>query len=65
MKKFLIAILILIPAIVVLALAATGQAIKLTIKVEAKDLIIKDKSNKDLRLDRTYFWTLSGRIILR
>ena len=64
MKKFLIAILILIPAIVVLALAATGQAIKLTIKVEAKDLIIKDKSNKDL-LDRTYFWTLSGRIILR
>jgi len=40
MKKFLIAVLILIPIVVVLALTATGQVIKMAIKVEAKDIII-------------------------
>jgi len=60
MKKFLVSILILIPVIVLLALAATGGLIKMSIKVEAKDIIIKDFSNKELPLDETYFLDLVG-----
>jgi hypothetical protein len=58
MKKFLVAILILIPAVVVLALSATGQIIKVAIKVEARDIIIKDNKNKELDLEDTYFLDL-------
>ena len=61
MKKFLIAILILIPAIVVLALTATAQVLKLTLIIEAQDIIIKDSSNNDFDLSQTYVLDLIGR----
>lgn len=50
----------LIPVIVIIALTATGEIIKLSIRVEAKDIVIKDFNNKELPLDETYFLDLVG-----
>lgn len=60
MKKFLIAILALIPAIVVLALTATAQIIKLNMQVEAKDIIIKNSQNEHFDFNEIYVLDLIG-----
>ena len=48
MKKFLMAVLFLIPVIVVIALNATGQIIALTTPVNPSNIVVKNSSNKEL-----------------
>ena len=48
MKKFLMAVLFLIPVIVVIALNATGQIIALTTPVNPSSIMVKNSSNKEL-----------------
>ena len=54
MKKFLIAVIIIIPVVVVFSLMITGAVISATINVKAEKMIIHDINDKPLDETRTY-----------
>jgi hypothetical protein len=54
MKKFLIAVIIIIPVVVVFSLMLTGAVISATINVNAEKMIIHDINDKPLDETRTY-----------
>lgn len=60
MKKFLIAIIVLIPLVVVLALSATGAIISATVSVNVESLFLLDSNDNELDLNKTYTMDLIG-----
>lgn len=54
MKKFLIAIILLIPVIVIVALSATGTIIARATPVNARELILKNSDNQEITSDTVF-----------
>lgn len=60
MKRFLIAIIILIPVVIMISLSVTGAIISSTITVNVERLIIYDSNDKELDFTSTYTLDLVG-----